>query len=204
MTSTLSIPAHARASLATAAIALLTPALAWASDGGFVFTIHGYYIINFVIFVGLIVYFARKPVQASLQARYDAVAREMEEAQAMKAEAEEKYAEYKARVERLDTEIQKVLDDVEAGTAAEVDHILADARVAVEKITAEEAVRLAQEGKRLRQELAREAAGLAVELAEGLIKERLNPGVHQQLVATALSDLEKLDVTQTPANEVNA
>ena len=98
----------------------------------------------------------------------------------------------------------KVLDDVEAGTAAEVDHILADARVAVEKITAEEAVRLAQEGKRLRQELAREAAGLAVELAEGLIKERLNPGVHQQLVATALSDLEKLDVTQTPANEVNA
>ena len=202
MSTTLSL--RVRASLLAALTVLLTPALALASDGGFVFTIHGYYIINFVIFVGLIVYFARKPVQASLQARYDAVAREMEEAQAMKAEAEEKYAEYKARVERLDSEIQKVLGDVEQGTAAEVDHILADARTAVEKITAEEAVRLAQEGKRLRQELAREAADLAVEMAEGLIKERLNPGTHEQLVASALAELEQLDATQAPAAEVNA
>ncbi len=176
-----------------AAIALtLLPAAAFAGgDAGFVFTIHGFYIIDFIVFVGIIVYFGRKPIAAALDQRYKNIAAEIDEAKNLREQAQAKYEEYKLRLERLEDELKQVIDDVKEGTEHEVERIIADAKKEADRIAADEAVRVAQEAKKIRQELAKHGAQLALELAEAQIREHLNkPGAQQAYLDRNLSELQ--------------
>jgi len=183
------------ARLLTAALILATPAIALAGgDAGFEFEVHGYYIIDFIIFVGIIVYFGRKPIAAMLDQRHKSVAEEIQKAHAMHAEAEAKYNEYRFRLERLDAELSTVLDDVRKGTEVEVDRILEDARKAADRIASDEKTRLEQEAKKIRDNLARHAAEVALELAEVQVRTRLaKDGKQDQLVDRVVNELEKRD-----------
>jgi F-type H+-transporting ATPase subunit b len=163
-----------------------------AHDGCFEFQIHGYYIINFVVFVALLVVFGRKKIAASLEKSYQDVAHEIEQAREAKAAAEAKLAEYQARLASLDEQNQQLLAEVRAGTQVEVEQILAEARAQVARITTEEQQRLEQESKRLRDALHDETASLALQLAEQALRERLDAAGQTRLVDGALGDLETL------------
>lgn len=174
--------------LLAAALVTATPALALASD--FKFTIHGFYILDFVVFLGILIYFGRKPIAAMLDSRYKEVVSEIEEARALRESAQAKFDEYKARLEHLEEELGAMLTDVRKGTRVEVDRILADARATTERITAEEAARLSQESKRIREELAAHAAATALQLAETELRTKLTDDVQQRLVMRTLQELE--------------
>jgi F-type H+-transporting ATPase subunit b len=163
-----------------------------AEEGCFEFQIHGYYIINFVVFVGLLVYFGKKTIAQSLEKRYQDVAREIEQAQAAKAAAQAKLAEYQERMGQLEDENQRMLAEVRAGTQIEVEQILADARVQVARVATEEEQRILQESKRLRDTLHRDTATLALRLAEELVKQRIDGAAQQKLIDKALGDLAQL------------
>lgn len=193
---------------AAAAMAVLAPSLAFASGGQcapdeFCFTIHGYYIINFVVFVAILVFAGKKALTQTLQKRYEEVAKEIESAQAAKAAAEEKFLAYKQRVERLEEENAKLLAEVRAGTSVEVEQILAEARAASDKLASEVALRASQEHKRLREELQREASELSLKLARDMLIERLQgPGAaaaQAALVADGLAGIESLPGPGTTA-----
>lgn len=163
-----------------------------AHDGCFEFQIHGYYIINFIVFVGILVYFGRKPLVESLEKRYQDVAKEMEAAKEAKHQAEQRLASYQAKMARLEEENQRMLAEMRVGTQAEMDQILAEARHQVARLTADEALRLEQESKRLRDQLQREAAGKALQLAEAILRERMNPAAQAKLIDKTLDELEQL------------
>jgi len=169
------------------------PAVALAS-GNFEFKIQGYYIIDFLVFVGLIVWVGRKPIARMLDQRYKDVAREIEEARALKIAAQARYDEYDARSRALEFELRKILDEVREGTQAEVERILAEAETQVARISAEEQLRIAQESKRLRAALAHETAEFAVELATTRVTERLDEAGQLRLIERALVDLERVTV----------
>jgi len=184
---------HPAAAIAVAALVLGTPALALASgDAGFAFTIHGYYIIDFLVFFGVLVWFGRKPIAAFLDNRYKSVAADIEEARAMREQAEAKYEEYRLRLERLEDELAKVIDEVKQGTERERERILADAEREVERIKSDARARLAQETKKIRQELATHGANLALELAEKQIRERLSTAEgQQQVIDRSIGEVEQ-------------
>ncbi|MBI5608939.1 MAG: hypothetical protein HY902_08650 [Deltaproteobacteria bacterium] len=163
-----------------------------AEQGCFEFQIHGYYIINFVVFVGLLVYFGKKTIAQSLEKRYQDVAREIEQAQAAKAAAQAKLAEYQERMGQLEDENQRMLAEVRAGTQVEVEQILADARAQVARVAAEEEQRILQESKRVRDALHRETAALALRLAEELVQKRIDGAAQQKLIDKAMNDLAQL------------
>ncbi len=163
-----------------------------AHDGCFEFQIHGYYIINFIVFVGILVYFGKKPLAASLEKRYQDVAKEMEAAKEAKSQAEQRLASYQAKMARLEEENQRMLAEMRVGTQAEMDQILAEARHQVTRLTADEALRLEQESKRLRDQLQREAAGKALQLAEAILRERMNPANQAKLIDKTVGELEQL------------
>lgn len=171
-----------------AAVALSLPSMALAGD--FKFTIHGFYILDFAVFLGIIIYFGRKPIAAMLDSRYKNVVAEIEEARALRESAQAKFDEYKARLEHLEEELAAMLTDVRKGTRAEVEKILSDARATTERITAEEAARLSQESKRIREELATHAAATALQLAEAELENKLTAEVQQRLVQRTLAELE--------------
>lgn len=161
-----------------------------ARDGCFQFNVHGFYLINFLVFVGVLVYYGRKPLREALDSRYNAVAKDIEAAQAAKQAAEAKLLQYQAKIAELATENERLLAEVRAGTDVEVGSILADARAQVERITAEEALRLSQESKKLLDQLQREAARLALQVAEQVVRQRLNKATQDGLVLAALAELE--------------
>lgn len=185
---------------------LLMPVLAFAEEAHgtcepneFCFQVQGYYILDFIAFVAILVYAARKPLAAFLDKRYADVSKEIAAAHELRDAAQKKYDEYKARMDNLAVEMDKILADARVGTEAEVQRILTDAQQQVTRITAEEKIRLDQESKRIRDELQREAAGLALKLAEQMVREKLDAGAQQQLVNRALTEIEQL-----PANGANA
>ncbi len=170
------------------ALWLWTPGVALAGD--LEFAIHGFYIIDFLVFVGILVYVGRKPIAAALDSRYKTVVAEIEEAKALRMAAQASYDEYRARIEHLDSELTAALQEVRVGTRTEVQRILQDARESAERISAEESARLSQEGKRLRAELAEAAATTALRLAEAELKQAINADVQRSLVERTLLDLE--------------
>jgi F-type H+-transporting ATPase subunit b len=160
-----------------------------ATEHGFVFQVHGFFIINFVAFIGIIVYVGRKPIAAMLDRRYRDVAKEIEAARELKAAAQARYDDYQRRFQQLQQELNGLLEDTRKGTQLEMDRILKDAEAQVGRITAEEQQRLAQESKKLRDQLERDAAAMALRLAEQMVKDRLDAAAQQRLVDRALGDL---------------
>jgi F-type H+-transporting ATPase subunit b len=192
--------------LATLFAALLLPAAAFANEGAEVcnaehwcFQIHGFYILDFVAFVGLLVYFGRKPIAAMLDKRHADVAKEMAAAKAVRDEAQAKFDEYTARIAGLEAELQAMLADVQKGTAAEVERIMAEAQQQVARLTSEEHQRLEQESKRLRENLQREAAALALQLAEQAVRDKLDAAGQQRMVERSLAELAQLPSTEVRA-----
>ncbi len=176
---------------------LLTPALAFAETveddpSKFSINMQGFYIIDFIAFFGLLIYVARKPIAAMLDKRYNDVAKEIAAAKELRDAAQAKFDEYQARIDRLDEELARTMAEVRAGTSIEVQRILEDAEHTVQKIAADEAQRLVQESKRIREQLAREGAVLALEMAEVLVRERMNPKTQEQLIEKAIADLSAL------------
>jgi F-type H+-transporting ATPase subunit b len=175
-------------------LGLLTPALALAEEKAneFAFDVQGYYILNFIVFVAIIVFSARKPLAAFLEKRYADVSKEIAAAHELRDAAQQKYDAYKARMDNLALEMDKILSDARTGTEAEVARILAEAQAQVARVTAEESIRLAQESKRIRDELQKDAAALALKLAEQMVRERLDATAQAKLVERALTEIEQL------------
>ena len=173
-------------------------------NSGFEFTIHGFYIIDFIIFVGILVYVGRKPIAAMLDSRYRTVVAEIDEARALRDAAQARFDEYKARLDHLETELAGALAEVRKGTRIEVQRILGDARATTERIAAEESARLTQEGKRLRDELAETAASSALRLAEVELRTRISAEIQSDLVERTLAELESGGPIAAGAAEVRS
>ncbi len=188
--------------LVAAVAAAFAPSVAFASD--FEFTIHGFYIIDFLVFVGILVYVGRKPIAAMLDSRYKTVVAEIDEARALREAAQARFDEYKARLDHLETELASALTEVRKGTRIEVERILADARVSADRIAAEESARLSQESKRLREELAATASSAALRLAEAELQATMDAAIQARLVERTLNELESGGPIATAGTGVQA
>ena len=172
---------------------LMAPGLALASgDAGFTFSIHGYYLIDFAVFLGILIYFGRKPIAAALDGRYKTVVQDMSEAKELRDQAQARFDEYKERLGRLEEELAQVIAEVRQGTQVECDRILADARTTADRIASEEAARIAQEGKKVREELAAHAVDVALRISTEQITSKLDAARQQQLVDRVIADMSAI------------
>ena len=176
------------------AITALVPSVVLAGgDVGFEFDLHGYYIIDFVVFFGALIYFGRRPIAAMLDQRHKTVAAEIDAARAFRQEAQVQYNQSKVRLERLEEELEKVISDVRSGTEIECGRILADARQTADRIASDEKTRLQQEAKKIRDELGRFGAELALQLAETKVRDRLGKKTAQdRFMERAVSEIEQM------------
>ncbi len=178
----------------TLATTALVPSLALAGgDVGFEFDLHGYYIIDFVVFFGALIYFGRRPLAAMLDQRHKTVVAEIDAARAFRQEAQVQYNQSKIRLERLEEELEKVISDVRSGTEIECERILTEARQSAERIALDEKTRLQQEAKKIRDALGRHAADLALQLAEAKVRDKLGKKAAQDKFMTrAVSEIEQM------------
>jgi F-type H+-transporting ATPase subunit b len=148
--------------------------------------------LNLLIVLGVLWWALKDRLPRFFAERRSSIDKAIEEARAAKAEAEAKRAEYEAKLAQIENDIAGI--DAEAARRVEAMRAeLAEAAdAAAERIAAESTDRIAEEVDRARAELQREAALLAVELAEELIKDRVGDEDHQRLVEATVKKLEGL------------
>lgn len=190
----MSRPLARSAAALAAAVPLLAPALARAAEegghgGGFATLV--YHAINLLLLVGVVAWFARRPIQAFMAERRAGVVRNIETSEQLLREAQSRLDEWQRRLANLDTELREIREASARLAEVEREEILREARALAERIRADARAAVQQEVERARAELRREAADLAVEIATELLREQVGEDDRTRLVDEFVETLER-------------
>ena len=146
-------------------------------------------LINFAALLGIFYFFGKKPITEGLKARRAAVAKEIEEAQRMRREAEERAKTYQAKLERLEEELATTKAALVEAGKGERDRIIKEAEEKAERMARDAKALLEQEAKQMQQDLVRETVELAMRAAEDMLKQKITPADHERLAEEYLAGL---------------
>jgi F-type H+-transporting ATPase subunit b len=149
-----------------------------------------YQVLNFAILVGLLWFFARKPIADFLKGRTESIHQKIEEARAAREKAEKALAEVNQRLQSKDREIEElVAASVKAGEK-ERERLIAEGERMAENLLEQARKNIELELDQARASIKAEAVEMAMELAEKSIKDKLGASEQKQLFEEALGKLE--------------
>lgn len=146
-------------------------------------------IVNFAILVAGYYLLGKRPIAAALQSRRDSIAKQIEEADRMRREAEERAKIYQAKLDRLEDEVRTAREALVRAGEAERDRIVAEAQANAERMRKDADFIVEQEMKQIRQDLWRETLHTAIDAAEELLRRRVTLADHERLAEDYLTDL---------------
>ncbi|MFI5400475.1 MAG: hypothetical protein ACHQZQ_05435 [SAR324 cluster bacterium] len=184
--------AGARTMLGAAALLGALPACAWAAEES-----HGnpwmdllWKAVNLLVLVGLIAYFARKPLGTAFRAMaketYDTWSGAHRAAEA----ARQEMAQQRKQIDGLAGDLTRMVADARADGEREEARLLQEARALAERILEIARQRAEQEVAKARTELHRQIAGEALRLAEQMIRDRATPEQRRKLMEGYLREME--------------
>ncbi len=148
-----------------------------AEEGGLLFPT-----INFALLLATLFVLLRKPVSAYFGDRRAAIRKDLDEAAALKRRAEENYAQWNRRLVELERELAEIRTGAQERAETERASLLADARAAAERIRSDAATAVEHELRRARANLREEASQLAIELASGILREKVTAQDRERLI----------------------
>ncbi len=183
--------------VATIAVALIAAGVpvVWAAGGGEgSHEVHFgkaeiFQIFNFILLICLLLYVYRKNAAGSFEKRSLEIQMAMEEAAKAKKSAEDKYLEYQTRVAQLDEEIAKIMELSKGDAAKERESIVEEAKKQSEKIVQQAEISAKHEVQLAKQELRKEAAEIAAQMAADAVKQATTPEDHRNWVKTYIDKI---------------
>jgi F-type H+-transporting ATPase subunit b len=167
---------------------------AWAESGGEHGSDHGgvsfWPLINFVLLLGVLVYFGREPIRTMFRDRRSQIQSDLDAAAEKLREAEARHTQLQRQLQRLDAELEKIRAQARQRAEQERDQILADARTAAERVRRDAEAAIQQEAQRARASLRSEAAELALSLAAERIRSELGASDRERLIDEFISVIE--------------
>jgi F-type H+-transporting ATPase subunit b len=154
--------------------------------------------LNLALLLGVLVYFARKPIVEFFEGRRRGIQAELEAAKNQGAEAEARYAKWQRRLMDLESELAEIRETSRQRAAAEREHILADAAADAERIRREALETVDQELRRARAQLRREAADLALELASETLRRQVSSADQDRLLDEFVAAIERAPASDNP------
>ena len=152
-------------------------------------------LLNFALLVGVLVYLTRKPIQAFFADRRRQIETELDQAADLQRQAEERHAKWQRRLVDIERELDEIRRLGRERADAEREQILADARESAARIERTARSAIEQELRRARETLRDEASNLAVDLAAGLLRERVTDADRDRLLDEFIARVE-----QTPSD----
>ena len=149
----------------------------------------GFLGISFLVFAAGVIYFVRKPLASHLETRADTVKKAIEEATQAKLDAERRARDAEQKLANLDGEMQKLKAEFETQGKAEHARLEAAAHDASARIAKDAEDTITAEIERARQALQREAARLALKLAEERITAAVGNDDEVRLRGALVKDL---------------
>lgn len=145
--------------------------------------------VNFVLLVGLLGYFLRKPLAKGLEGRRDKVAETLRQARQAREEAEGRAAILARQLAESEERIAAMAERMKRDNEQEREKLLEKARLLADGIRGEAEAIAAREIERARRELRAEAVALAVELAEDRLREGFQAADQERLVEQYLKQV---------------
>ncbi|KAA0891687.1 ATP synthase F0 subunit B [Oryzomonas rubra] len=153
----------------------------------------GWRVLNFAVLVGIIVWALKKAnVKGTLAARQTQIEKDLKDAQEGKAAAEAKLAEYSTKLDQASREIDELHAAIVREGEQEKERIIAEAKVAAQKIALQATQSAEQETLKARAELRAEAARLAVEIATGTLTGAIQKADHDRFVGEYLDKVVQI------------
>ncbi|HLL75751.1 MAG TPA: ATP synthase F0 subunit B [Pyrinomonadaceae bacterium] len=145
--------------------------------------------LNLFLFIGVLVYFLRRPLSQTLLARREAIRRDLMRALEERNAAQAKLDEVEARLARLSAEVEAVREQALREAAVERERIERATEEEMRKLREQAQREIESAGKLARQELRRQAAEESVRLAEGMIRRDMRPEDDARLVGEYVEEL---------------
>jgi F0F1-type ATP synthase membrane subunit b/b' len=151
-----------------------------------------YVLINAIVLFAIYYYAGKKPISDGLKSRRDTVAKELDEAARIKAEAKAKLDEYTERLEKLDQELDRMKQELVVAGEKDRDRIVKEAEEKAERMRKDAQFLLDQELKQLRIDLLQYTVSAAAGAAERVLATKLSGADHDRLADEYLAQLGKL------------
>ena len=151
-----------------------------------------YVLINALVLFAIYYYAGKKPIGDGLKARRDLVAKELDEAAKIKAEAKAKLDEYTERLEKLDQELDRMKQELVLAGEKDRDRMVKEAEEKAERMRKDAQFLLDQELKQLRVDLLKYTVDAASGAAEKVLASKLSAADHDRLADEYLAQLGKL------------
>lgn len=146
--------------------------------------------LNLAILIGVLVYFARKPIQNFFADRRSKISTDLEDAAELLAQAESRYAEWQRKLIDLDSELDGIKTEGRRRAEEDREMILAEAQAAAERIHKNAVATVDQELRRAQTELRKEVAILATEIAERMLREKVEDSDRDRLLDEFITRVE--------------
>ena len=144
-----------------------------AHEGGGLPTMFWLQVVNFTIYLGAIIFFARGPLREMFKGRYDGFFSAVKRAEAAKAEAEMKRKEIQDRLAKLEATRDESIQKARSDAAALRNQIVEEAKSLSAKLKAD-AERTAQlEVERAKYELREELLAQSVQMSKRILTDKM-------------------------------
>ncbi len=140
--------------------------------------------------LGIIGWFARKPIKDAIASRSVNIKKDMDEINALRKQAQDRYTEIETRLQGYDRKLAEMKGEAEREAAAEAREIAARAERDAQQIqnAAERTIR--DETLRARHALRRDAVELAVKIAEEQLKMQITEADQRRLASEFLGTVK--------------
>ena len=139
-------------------------------------------LLNFLVMAGVIYWLAAKKVKEFFTGRREGIRTSLAEAVTAREDAEKKFREYAAKLDRATGEIDEITRMIQAQGLTEKERIIEEARKAAEKMREEAKTRMEQEFNKASHQLRIEAVRLSAQMAEGLLRKNIRVEDHEAMV----------------------
>ncbi|MDQ1240474.1 MAG: F-type H+-transporting ATPase subunit b [Thermodesulfobacteriota bacterium] len=139
-------------------------------------------VINTVALIALLVYLLKKPLADFFAERRNKIGRDLEEAREQRDKAERTIEEYKQKLAGMEAELEKMRVELKKSAEAEKDKVLGNAERMSNAMVESARIAAEQELRNAKITLKNEAVDMAVQLAEALIREKINEDDRKRIV----------------------
>jgi F-type H+-transporting ATPase subunit b len=146
-------------------------------------------LINFGVLAFVIYRFGRKPLAEALVARKKAIMADIDQADSLYEDAEQRLADLEEKLENIADKRREIREEFAAQAEAEKKHILAEAEERRARMRRDAEFRIEQELKTVRDELLREAVASAVVAAEELIAKQISAADNDKMAKDYLASI---------------
>jgi F-type H+-transporting ATPase subunit b len=153
----------------------------------------GWFLVDFVVFVALLVHFTRRPLKDAFLHRHLAIKKAVADNEAAFAQAKRQFDESRDKLAAIEHDVAGLITRVKEDGQAERERIVHGGRAYAERLKKDSGAIIAQEATSARERLRNYVAERALAQAEAMLVAELNDADRERMLEAAIAEIEKVE-----------